>query len=136
VTCWRHVDVERKRRHDVVRHLAELLKGLGAIDDVVLDEAAAAAARADSAKGPTDTGRKERDLDALLEGLGRMLDAAAPPATQDVQALRHDLDSVGRALASAEKIYRLAALRYNNALGRFPGSVVGGVAGFKIAELF
>ena len=135
--AWRQIDVQLKRRHDLIPSLVNTVKGAMEFERDTLEAVVAARNRAASAAGPADAGRKESELSAAL---GRFFALAENypqlTANQNVRALQEELAGTENKVGVARKSYNDVATKYNTATEVIPGNIIAGFAGFKTAELF
>ena len=134
---WRQIDVQLKRRHDLIPNLVNTVKGAVEFERDTLEAVIAARNRAATASGPADAGRKESELSAAL---GRFFALAENhpelTANQNVRALREELAGTETKIGAARQFYNNLATKYNAATEVIPGNIIAGFAGFKAAELF
>jgi len=134
---WRQIDVQLKRRHDLIPNLINTVKGAMEFERDTLEAVVAARNRAVAASGPADAGRKEGELSAAL---GRFFALAESypqlTANQNVRALQEELTGTENKIGFARQFYNDIATKYNTATQVIPGNIIAGFAGFKAAELF
>jgi LemA protein len=136
-TGWANIDVQLKRRNDLIPNLVEAVKGYAAHERGVFEtvtEARAAVARAST---PAAAGA----ADALLgQALGRLLAVAeAYPelqASQNFSELQSELTDTEDKIAAARRYYNATVLAYNTAVQTFPSLVVARSFGFRAREFF
>ena len=132
---WRQVDVQLKRRHDVVRKLLTSVRDTASVDGAALDAVMAARERAAAAGGPADIARKERELSQALTDLNLLIGSHAQLATnQQVRLLQEELKAAEHSIASARQVYNALAIRYNAAIRVVPINVIAGIGNFRPAE--
>lgn len=134
---WSGVDVQLKRRHDLVGNLIESVKGYAAHERGVLQATTDARAAAVSAGGPTQAARAEA---ALVGPVGALLAVAeAYPdlkASENFMKLQHELSDLETQIAASRRIYNGNARAYNDRIQSFPGVAVAGPFGFRAREYF
>jgi LemA protein len=134
---WKQIDVQLKRRHDLIPNLVNTVKGAMEFERDTLEAVIAARNRAVSASGPADAGRKESELNAAL---GRFFALAEQypqlTANQNVRALQEELAGTENKVGFARQFYNDIATKYNTATQVIPTNIIAGFAGFKPAELF
>jgi LemA protein len=134
---WRQIDVQLKRRHDLIPNLVNTVKGAMDFERDTLEAVIAARNRAATATGPADAGRKEGELSAAL---GRFFALAESypqlTANQNVRALQEELAGTENKIGFARQFYNDIATKYNTATEVVPANLIAGFAGFKRAELF
>jgi LemA protein len=134
---WKQIDVQLKRRHDLIPNLVSTVKGAMEFERDTLEAVIAARNRAASATGPADAGRKEGELSVAL---GRFFALAENypqlTANQNVRALQEELTATENKIGFARQFYNDIATKYNTATEVIPTNLIAGFAGFKRAELF
>ena len=137
VNAWAQVEVQLKRRHDLIPNLVETVKGYAAHERGVFEEVTAARTRAQLAQTPAESAQAEG---ILSQALGRLFAVAeAYPdlkATQNFQELQGQLEGTENQIARAREGYNDAVLAYNNSIQTFPGTVLAGPFGFREREFF
>ena len=146
--AFAQIDVQLKRRYDLIPNLVETAKGYIAHERETLEaviaarnQAVSAAARAGAnpADGAAMTGLLGAE-GALTGALGRLfaLAEAYPDlkANQTMQQLMEELTSTENKVAFARQAYNDAVMSYNNAREVFPNSVIAGAFNFSEAVLF
>ncbi len=135
--AWSDIDVQLKRRHDLIPNLVETVKGYATHERGTLDAVISARARAVSANSIDDKIAAEG---GLTQALGRLM--AVAEAYPDLKANTNFLQLQGE-LASTENIigrarsgYNGAAGGYNQTLVAFPTNLIAGIFGFKQMPFF
>jgi LemA protein len=135
--AWADIDVQLKRRHDLIPNLVETVKGYAKHEREALEAVIAARARAVSA-GPIDD--KIAAEGGLTQALGRLMAVAeAYPdlkANANFQQLQGELTSTENIISRARSGYNGAAGGYNQTLVVFPTNVLAGIFGFKAMPFF
>ena len=135
--AWSDIDVQLKRRHDLIPNLVETVKGYAKHEREALEAVIAARARAVSA-GPID--EKIAAEGGLTAALGRLM--AVAEAYPDLKAntnflqLQGELTSTENIISGARNGYNNAAGGYNQTLVQFPTNLVAGLFGFKSMPFF
>jgi LemA protein len=134
---WKQIDVQLKRRHDLIPNLVATVKGAMEFEQGALTAVMDARARAMAAAGPADAGRKEGEL---TQALGRLFAVAENypqlKATENVKMLQEELAGTENKVGFARQFYNDIATKYNTARETFPAVLASGALGFKPAELF
>jgi LemA protein len=134
---WKQIDVQLKRRHDLIPNLVNTVKGAMEFERGTLEAVIQARNTAASATGPADAAVKEG---LLTQALGRFfaLAEAYPQLTanQNVRALQEELASTENKIGFARQFYNDIATKYNTAIQVIPNNFIAGPAGFEAAELF
>ena len=135
--AWAGIEVQLKRRHDLIPNLVETARGYMQHERETLEAVTAARTAAAGARGPADASRAEG---VLGQALGRlMLVAESYPdlkANANFLALQEELGRTGNALAGARQGYNEQVKVYNNKIEMFPSNVVAGMFGFREREFF
>lgn len=136
--AWRQIDVELKRRHDLIGNLVETVKGYaaherGTLEDVMKARAAAMA----GGQSPAQQAQSEGLLSAAL---GRLIAVAeAYPdlkANQNFLALQQELTSTEDRIASARRYYNASVRELNTRVESVPSNVVAGMFSIRREEYF
>jgi LemA protein len=135
--AWSGIDVQLKRRHDLIPNLVETVKGYAAHERETFQAVTDARARAMSASGPAQAGAAEG---ILSQALGRLFAVAeAYPqlrATENFQQLQAELTNTEDQIAAARRIYNGNVQSYNTKIQVFPNSIIAGMGGFTPREYF
>src|SRR6187431_733451 len=135
--AWAQVDVQLKRRYDLIPNLVETVKGYAAHERETFEAVTAARTRAQQAQGPAEQGAAEG---ILGQALGRLFAVAeAYPelqADENFRQLQEELAGTENRIAVSRQVYNDSVLTYNNAIQTFPGVVLAGPFGFAKREFF
>jgi LemA protein len=135
--AWSGIDVQLKRRHDLIPNLVESVKGYAAHERETFQAVTDARTRAMSASGPAAAGAAEG---MLSQALGRLFAVAeAYPqlrATENFQQLQNELTNTEDQIAAARRIYNGNVQSYNSSIQVFPNSIIAGMGGFTRREFF
>jgi LemA protein len=135
--AWAQVEVQLKRRWDLIPNLVETVKGYAAHERGVFEEVTAARTRAQQAQSPAESAQAEG---ILSQALGRLFAVAeAYPdlkATQNFQELQAQLSETEDKVAVSRQVYNDTVLTYHNAIQTFPGTLLAGPFGFTKREFF
>lgn len=136
-TGWSNIDVQLKRRNDLIPNLVEAVKGYAAHERGVFEEVTQARAAMARATTPGEAG----EADSLLgQALGKLFAVAeAYPdlkASQNFLQLQSDLTDTEDKIAAARRYYNATVLAYNTAIQTFPALLFAGAAGFRAREFF
>jgi len=134
---WRQIDVQLKRRHDLIPNLVNTVKGAMEFERDTLTRVMEARAKAVSATTPAAAGRAEGEL---TQALGRLFAVAENyptlKANENVKMLQEELSSTENKIGFARQFYNDVATSYNIARETFPSNLIAGPMGFTPAELF
>jgi LemA protein len=137
VNGWKQIDVQLKRRHDLIPNLVNTVKGAMDFERSTLDAVISARNRAVGATGVQQTARAEGEL---TQALGRLfaLTEAYPDlkATGNVAQLQEELTSTENKIGFARQLYNDVATQYNTRQMQFPTNLVAGLAKASPAELW
>jgi len=134
--AWKQIDVQLKRRHDLIPNLVNTVKGAMEFERGTLEAVIAARNKAVSATGVKQTAQAEGEL---TQALGRLfaLTEAYPDlkANQNVLQLQEELTSTENKVAFARQAYNDSVMQYNTRLESFPDNLFARLLGFAPAEL-
>ena len=137
MNAWKQIDVQLKRRHDLIPNLVNTVKGAMNFERSTLDAVISARNRAVSASGVQQTAQAENQL---TQALGRLfaLTEAYPDlkATGNVAQLQEELTSTENKIGFARQLYNDVATQYNTRQMQFPTNLVAGLAKATPAELW
>ncbi len=137
--AWAQIDVQLKRRYDLIPNLIETVKGYVKHERETL-EAVTTARNLAQKLASSGAGERARVEGELTSALGRLLAVAeAYPdlkANQNFLALQEELTSTENKIGFSRQFYNDSVLRYNNQTQQFPSNVVAGMFGFQRAEFF
>ena len=134
---WAQVDVQLRRRWDLIPNLVETVKGYASHERATFEEVTKARTAAQQAQGPEEQARAENMLTAAL---GRLFAVAEDypelRATENFQQLQGQLAEVEQNIVISRQVYNDAVLSYDNALETVPTNIVAGVFNFRPREYF
>src|ERR671911_191954 len=137
VNGWKQIDVQLKRRHDLIPNLVNTVKGAMEFERATLDAVITARNRAVGATGVQQTARAEGELTQALGRLFAVVEAYPDlKATGNVAQLQEELTSTENKIAFARQLYNDTATQYNTKQQQFPTNLVAGMAGASPAELW
>jgi LemA protein len=135
--AWSQIDVQLKRRYDLIPNLVETVKGYAAHERGTLEAVTDARAQAISARGPADQASAENALTGALRSLFAVSESYPDlKANQNFLALQQELAETEDRTAYARQYYNDSVLSYNNAIGTVPQSIFAVVFGFRSREYF
>jgi LemA protein len=134
---WRQIDVQLKRRHDLIPNLVNAVRGSMDFERDTLTAVMEARSKALAAAGPADAAQKEGQLS---QALGRLFALAENYPTlksnDNVKMLQEELSATENKVGFARQFYNDIATRFNTAQQVFPTNLFATMLGFKPAELF
>jgi LemA protein len=135
--AWSGIDVQLKRRHDLVPNLVETVKGYATHEREVFEKVTAARAEATKAHTPAESAQKEGQLTAALTDL-RAVAENYPElrATENFQKLQNELTEIEDEIQASRRIYNSNVQTYNTKIQVFPNSVIANSRGFQPKEFF
>lgn len=134
---WRQIDVQLKRRHDLIPNLVEAVKGYMQFERDTLTQVVEARAKAVSA--PDQASRIAAE-NQITSGLGRLLAVMENypqlKSDQNVLKLQEELTTTENQIAFARQAYNDVVLDLNTRIQTFPSNMIANNFGFKPAEYF
>ncbi|MDP2933454.1 MAG: LemA family protein [bacterium] len=135
--AWSQIDVQLKRRHDLIPNLIETAKGYMQHERGTLEAVTNARSQAMGAKGVAESAKAEGVLGRALSKF--LLTVEAYPdlkANQNFLALQEELSSTENKIAFSRQAYNDQVLFYNNKIQMFPSNVVAGMFSFAKRDYF
>ena len=138
--AWSDIDVQLKRRYDLIPNLVETVKGYAAHEKGVFEAVTQARANAISA-GATGSPEQRAQAENVLTGALRSVFAVAEAypqlqASQNFRDLQEQLGATEDKIAFARRFYNGNVRDYNTSLQTFPTTVLAGMFGFKSEQYF
>jgi len=135
--AWSGIDVQLKRRHDLVPNLVETVKGYATHEQTVFTKTTEARAEAMKATTVEATQQAEAKLSGALADL-RAVAENYPNlrATENFQQLQRNLNEIEDEIQAARRIYNSNVQAYNTKIQIFPNSIVANSGGFTAREFF
>jgi LemA protein len=134
---WSGIDVQLKRRHDLVPNLVETVKGYATHESEVFEKTSKARAEAMQASSVADTSKAESqptgaptELRAVAENYPTLR------ATENFQQLSRNLSELEDEIQASRRIYNSNVQSYNTDIQQFPGSVIANQGNFTAREYF
>jgi LemA protein len=135
--AWAQIDVQLKRRLDLVPNLVETVKGYAAHERQTLDAVVQARNAAIAAQGPQQEAQADNQLTGALRQLFALSEAYPDlKANQNFLALQEELTATEGRVAYARQFYNDSVLSYNNKIQSFPAVVLAGAMKFTEREYF
>ncbi|MCX6144778.1 MAG: LemA family protein [Ignavibacteriales bacterium] len=134
---WKQIDVQLKRRHDLIPNLVSTVKGQMQFEQETLEKVIQARNSAISAKGVADSAVKEDVLSSALTKLFALVENYPTlKSNENVKQLQEELTSTENKISFARQFYNDIATKFNTAQQVFPANLVASAFNFKAAELF
>jgi LemA protein len=135
--AWSQIDVQLKRRYDLIPNLVETVKGYASHEKDTLERVVQARNMAMNAKGVAEQAQAENALTGTLKTLFAVAESYPDlKANQSFLGLQEELKSTENRIGFARQHYNDVVSQYNTSLQTFPANVVGGMFGFHPAEFF
>lgn len=135
--AWSQIDVQLKRRYDLIPNLVETVKGYAAHEKEVLENVTRARAEAVSAGGVKEQAQKENMLTESLRSLFAVAENYPDlKANQNFLMLQEELSGTESKIAYARQFYNDTVMRFNTRIQMFPTNMIAGLLGFKEREYF
>ena len=135
--AWSTIDVQLKRRHDLIPNLVETVKGYATHESEAFEKVSNARAAAMSAKSPGESGVAEGFLSQALGGLFAIAEAYPQlRAVESFTQLQAELSNTEDQIAAARRVYNGNVQTYLTKTQQFPGALVAGPFGFSKRDFF
>src|SRR2546425_3027392 len=135
--AWSQIDVQLKRRYDLIPNLVETVKGYAGHEKETLERVIQARNMAMGAKSVSEQAQAENFPTGALKSLFAVSEAYPDlKANQNFLGLQEELTSTENRIGFARQHYNDSVGQYNSALQRFPSNLIGGMFGFKPSEFF
>ena len=137
--AWAQIDVQLKRRYDLIPNLVETVKGYMKHERETLEAVTKARniAQQASSAGAGERAKAEGELSSALSRLLVVVERYPDlKANQNFLALQEELTSTENKISFSRQYYNDSVLKYNNQIQMFPSNTVAGMTGFKAGEFF
>ena len=135
--AWADIDVQLKRRYDLIPNLVETVKGYAAHEKTAFENVTNARAAAMGASGPAQKGMAENMLSGALKSLFAVAEAYPDlKANQNFLALQSQLTDTEDKIQAARRFYNGNIRDLTTAMQRFPGNIIAGMFHFEPQEYF
>jgi len=135
--AWSQIDVQLKRRHDLIPNLVETVKGYATHEKSTLDDVVRARTQAVAAQGVGNQARAEQELTGALGRLMVVVEQYPDlKANQNFLGLQEELTSTENRIGFSRQHYNDSVMHYNTRLQSFPQNVIAGVFGFAAEAFF
>ena len=140
VTCdnaWADIDVQLKRRYDLIPNLVETVKGYAAHEKGTLEAVINARNRAMTATGPADKAAAENMLTGALKSLFALSEAYPQlRAIESFTSLQNSLSQIEETVQNARRYYNAVVRDLNTKILQFPTNIIAGMMSLKQREFF
>jgi LemA protein len=134
---WSNIDVQLKRRTDLIPNLVEAVKGYAAHEREVFEEVTAARTAMQQATGPAQAGEANKQATAAIGRLFAVSEAYPQlRASENFQKLQDELTDTEDKVAAARRYYNQTVYQYNSRLQSFPDLLIARLGGFNEREFF
>jgi LemA protein len=135
--AWSGIDVQLKRRHDLVPNLVETVRGYAEHERSTFEKTTQARAEAMQAQSVGDTAKAEQNLTQALTDLKAVAENYPTlRATENFQQLSRNLSELEDEIQASRRIYNSNVQSYNTDIEQFPGSIVANAGNFTNREFF
>jgi LemA protein len=135
--AWSQIDVQLKRRYDLIPNLVETVKGYASHEKETLERVIQARNAAMNARGVAEQAQAENALSGTLKTLFAVAESYPDlKANQNFLALQEELTATENRIGFARQHYNDVVSNYNTSLQTFPSNVLGGMFGFRAADFF
>jgi LemA protein len=137
--AWRQIDVQLKRRHDLIPNLIEVVKDAMSYEADTLKAVIAARNSAVNAQGqgPAQVGAAETALSGAVTKLFALMENYPQlRANENVKQLQEELTTTENQIAFARQFYNDSVMGLNNAVQSFPANLIAGSFGFTTGQYF
>ncbi len=136
-SAWSDIDVQLKRRHDLIPNLVETVKGYAAHEKGTFENIAKFRSMAMQATSPADKAQAEGQLTGALKSLFAVAENYPQlQASQEFTALQGSLNSVEDNIQNARRYYNAVVRDYNTRVQSFPTNILAGMFGFSVRQFF
>ncbi|MFQ5480590.1 MAG: LemA family protein [Thermodesulfobacteriota bacterium] len=135
--AWRQIDVQLKRRHDLIPNLVSTVKGAMEFERETLERVIEARSKAVGAVGAADKGMAENMLTAALGKLFALVENYPDlKSNENVLKLQEELTSTENRIGFARQFYNDIVASFNTRQEVFPSKIIAGAFGFKRSDYF
>jgi LemA protein len=136
-SSWSDIDVQLKRRHDLIPNLVETVKGYAAHEKGTFEDVAKFRSMAMQASTPADKAQAEGQLSTALKSLFAVAESYPQlQASQEFTELQNSLNSIEDNIQNARRYYNAVVRDYNTRVQSFPTNILAGMFGFQTKQFF
>jgi len=134
---WHQIEVQLKRRFDLIPNLVETVKGYAAHERAIFERIAEARSLAMGAKGPAESARANNALTDTLKSLFAVVENYPNlKANENFARLQEELTTTENKISFARQFYNDVVMDYNNKIQMFPSNIIAGMFRFAAAEFY
>jgi len=135
--AWSDIDVQLKRRYDLIPNLVETVKGYAGHEKGTLEGVVAARNQAMTAQGPAAKGEAEGVLTSALRQVFALAEAYPQlRAVESFTQLQNTLNQIEDSVQNARRYYNAVVRDFNTKIAVFPSNIIAGMFNFKPREFF
>jgi LemA protein len=136
-SSWSDIDVQLKRRHDLIPNLVETVKGYAAHEKGTFENIAKFRSQAMQATTPADKAQAEGQLSGALKSLFAVAENYPElKASEQFTGLQASLNSIEDNIQNARRYYNAVVRDYNTRVQSFPINIIAGMFGFQTRQFF
>lgn len=136
-SAWSDIDVQLKRRHDLIPNLVETVKGYAAHEKGTFEDVAKFRSMAMQATTPADKAQAEGQLSTALKSLFAVAESYPQlQASQEFTELQNSLNSIEDNIQNARRYYNAVVRDYNTRVQSFPANIIAGMFGCQARQFF
>ena len=136
-SAWSDIDVQLKRRHDLIPNLVETVKGYAAHEKGTFENIAKFRSQAMQATTPAERGQAESQLSGALRGLFAVAENYPQlRASEQFTGLQASLNSIEDNIQNARRYYNAVVRDFNTKIQSFPSNIVAGMFNFQQKQFF
>jgi LemA protein len=136
-SAWSDIDVQLKRRHDLIPNLVETVKGYATHEKSTFENIAKLRSQAMQASGPVDKAAAENQLTGALKSLFAVAENYPQlQASQEFTQLQNSLSETEDAIQNSRRYYNAVVRDLNTKIQSFPTNILAGMFGFRQKQFF
>src|ERR1700677_320559 len=136
-SAWSDIDVQLKRRHDLIPNLVETVKGYATHEKTTFEDIAKFRSMAMQATGPVDKAAAENQLSGALKSLFAVAENYPQlQASQEFTQLQNSLSEIEDAIQNARRYYNAVVRDFNTKIQSFPSNIIAGMFNFQQKQFF
>jgi LemA protein len=136
-SAWSDIDVQLKRRHDLIPNIVETVKGYAAHEKGTFENIAKFRSQAMQATSPADKAAAENQLSGALKSLFAVAENYPElKASEQFTGLQSSLNSIEDNIQNARRYYNAVVRDYNTRVQSFPVNIIAGMFGFQTRQFF